>query len=167
MSQRVTIVASKTNNMKKQLVLSGIFVVLTAMSFAQQTEVKKREVRKEVEMTDENGVKKLVIKTEEDGKVTEEVYMGEEADKKLAELQGGHKELKDGQQTVEVKMEEVNGEKKLTVIENKGGLKTEKVYVGDEAEEKLKEYEQKRENIKPQNKVKLQRKHVVKKKAVN
>lgn len=152
--------------MKKRLVLSGIFIIVSVMTFAQQKEVKKREIRKEVEMTDDNGQKKLVIKTEENGKVTEEVYKGEEADKKLAELQGDQKELKDGQETVEVKMEEVNGEKQLTVIENKGGVKTEKVYVGAEAERKLKEYEQGKPTVKPGHKVKMQRKKVVKKKTL-
>ena len=167
MPLHVTIVAQKLNNMKKQLILSGIFMLISVMTFAQQKEAQKREIKKEVEMTEENGQKKLVIKTEENGKVTEEVYKGEEADKKLAELKGEHKTLQDGQETVEIKMEEVNGEKKLTVIENKGGMKAEKVYVGEEAEQKLKEYEQGKPAIKPANKVKMQRKQSVKKKSVN
>lgn len=167
MLYHVTIVASKLNIMKKQLILSGIFMLVSVMTFAQQKEVQKREIKKEVEMTDDNGQKKLVIKTEENGKVTEEVYKGDEADKKLAELQEGHKELNDGQETIQVKMEEVNGEKQLTVIENKGGMKTEKVYVGEEAEQKLKEYEQGKPGIKPQHKVKMQRKQVSKKTSTN
>lgn len=99
--------------MKKQLILSGIFALVSVFTFGQQKEVKQREVKKEVEMTDDNGQKKLVIKTEEAGKVTEEVY------------------------------------------------------VGEEAEQKLKEYEQGKPEIKPEHKVKMQRKQVVKKKAVN
>lgn len=118
-------------------------------------------------MTDENGQKKLVIKTTDNGVVSEEVYTGKEADDKLAELQGKHKELKEDQQTVEVKMEEVNGEKKLTVIENKGGQITESVYVGEEAEQKLKEYEGNSPKMHMENKIKMQRKQTVKKKANN
>lgn len=153
--------------MRKQLIISAIFLSLSAVSFAQQKETQKKEIKKEVEMTDENGQKKLVIKTTDNGVVSEEVYTGKEADDKLAELQGKHKELKEDQQTVEVKMEEVNGEKKLTVIENKGGQITESVYVGEEAEQKLKEYEGNSPKMHMENKIKMQRKQTVKKKANN
>ena len=151
--------------MKKQILLSGIFLLICTISFGQQKEVQKQEIKKEVEMTEENGQKKLVIKTEENGKVTEEVYKGKEAEQKLAELKGEHKELGTDERTLEVKMEEVNGEKKLTVIENKEGVTEEKVYVGEEAEQKLKEYQVRKGDIKVEKQVRMQKKKIVKKKA--
>ncbi len=153
--------------MKKHILLASVFVMITAVSFGQQKEVRKREIKKEVEMTEDNGQKKLVIKTDENGKVTEEVYVGEEADKKLEELKGEHKELKADQKTVEVKMEEVNGKKKLTVIENNGGVKTEEIYVGEEADKKLKELEGKKPVGNVEKKVRMQRKMTVKQKQTN
>lgn len=153
--------------MKKQLLLSGVFFMLTAISFGQQKEVQKREIKKKVEMTEENGEKKLVIKTNDGETITEEVFVGEEADKKLKEIQGEHKELKEDQKTVEVKMEEVNGEKKLTVIENNGGVKTEEVYVGEEADKKLKELEGKKPVGNIEKKVRMQQKMKVQQKKTN
>ncbi len=153
--------------MKKHILLASVFVMITAVSFGQQKEVQKREIKKEVEMTEDNGQKKLVIKTDENGKVTEEVYVGEEADKKLEELKGEHKELKADQKTVEVKMEEVNGKKKLTVIENNGGVKTEEIYVGEEADIKLKELEGNKPVGNVEKKVRMQQKMKVQQKKSN
>lgn len=153
--------------MKKQLLLSGVFFMLTAISFGQQKEVQKREIKKKVEMTEENGEKKLVIKTNDGETITEEVFVGEEADDKLKEIQGEHKELKEDQRTVEMKMEEVNGEKKLTVIENNGGVKTEEVYVGEEADKKLKELEGKKPVGNIEKKVRMQQKMKVQQKKTN
>lgn len=127
--------------MKRQLFITGLLALMVTTACAQEKESDKREIRKEVEMTNENGVKKLVIKTEENGTVTEEVYEGDEADKKLAELQSAHKDLKEDQETIEVKMEEVDGTKKLTVIKRKGDQVEEEVYEGEAAEKKLKELE--------------------------
>lgn len=153
--------------MKKQLLLSGVFLMLATISFGQQKEVQKREVMQKVKMTEENGQKKLIVKTNDNGTITEEVYVGDEADKKLEEIQGSHKELKEDQKTVEVKMEEVNGEKKLTVIENKGGVKTEEVYVGEEADIKLKELEGNRPVGNVEKKVRMQQKMKVQQKKSN
>ena len=151
--------------MKKQLLLSGVFLMLTAISFGQQKEVQKREVMQKVKMTEENGEKKLIVKTNDNGTITEEVYVGDEADKKLEEIQGNHTEIKEDQKTVEVKMEEVNGEKKLTVIENKGGVKTEEVYVGEEADQKLKELEGNKPVGNVEKKVRMQQKMKVQQKS--
>ena len=153
--------------MKKQLLLSGVFLMLTAISFGQQKEVQKREVMQKVKMTEENGQKKLIVKTNDNGTITEEVYVGDEADKKLEEIQGNHTEIKEDQKTVEVKMEEVNGEKKLTVIENKGGVKTEEVYVGEEADQKLKELEGNKPVGNVEKKVRMQQKMKVQQKKSN
>lgn len=141
--------------------------MLATISFGQQKEVQKREVMQKVKMTEENGQKKLIVKTNDNGTITEEVYVGDEADKKLEEIQGSHKELKEDQKTVEVKMEEVNGEKKLTVIENKGGVKTEEVYVGEEADIKLKELEGNRPVGNVEKKVRMQQKMKVQQKKSN
>ena len=83
-----TIVEPKSKIMKKQILLAAAFAMITAVSFGQQKDVQKREIKKEVEMTEDNGQKKLVIKTNDNNKVTEEVYVGEAADKKLKELEG-------------------------------------------------------------------------------
>ena len=83
-----TIVEPESKIMKKQILLATAFAMITAVSFGQQKDVQKREIKKEVEMTEDNGQKKLVIKTNDNGKVTEEVYVGEAADKKLKELEG-------------------------------------------------------------------------------
>ena len=153
--------------MKKQLLLAGAFAMITAVSFAQQKETQKREIKKEVEMTEENGQKKLVIKTDDNGMVTEEVFVGEAADKKLEEIKGEHQNLTSDQETVEVKMEEVNGEKKLTVTKRSGDKKKEKVYYGEEAEMKLKELEGKKPVGNVEKKVKMQRKMKVQQKKTN
>ncbi len=47
----------------------------------------KKEIRKEVKMIEENGEKILTIVTTENGVSKEEIYKGEAADKKLAELE--------------------------------------------------------------------------------
>lgn len=45
------------------------------------------KMKKEIEVLKENGQTKVVIRTIEGGKITEEEYIGEEADKKLKELE--------------------------------------------------------------------------------
>jgi hypothetical protein len=71
--------------MKKLTLLVAVlaFIAISNESFAQTT---GKEVRKEVNLEDENGVKTLTIKTTTDGNTTTEVYTGAEADTKLAEL---------------------------------------------------------------------------------
>ncbi|MBL1280898.1 MAG: hypothetical protein COA33_011525 [Fluviicola sp.] len=118
-------------------ILSCLFVVAVSnTSFSQ--EKKEKEIRKEVRMEEENGKKTLTIITTEDGKVTEEIFEGEAADAKLAELQAGT-DMKFKEERQEIKLEDVDGKKKLTIITTKGGEKTEEVFVGIEAEKKIKE----------------------------
>lgn len=129
--------------MKKTFIL-GLFAFAITLSASAQEEgriVKKemKSVRKEVRMEENNGVKTLTISTDENGKKTEEVYTGEEADKKLAELQAS--QGKEEEIRKEVKMEEVDGKKKLTIITTKGDRETMEIYEGEEAEAKLKELE--------------------------
>lgn len=130
--------------MKKTLMV-GLFAFALTLSASAQEEgriVRKEmnSVRKEVRMEETNGVKTLTITTDENGKKTEEVYTGEEADKKLAELQSAQGKEED-QIRKEVKVEEIDGKKKLTIITTKGGRETMEVYAGEEAETKLKELE--------------------------
>ena len=71
--------------MKKSLLIA---LLLTTVSVTAQTEDKKiKEIRKEVRVEDENGVRTVEIITVENGQETKEVYTGAEADQKLAELE--------------------------------------------------------------------------------
>ncbi len=71
----------------KKLILSIAAFALIAVSnqTIAQTE-EKREIRKEVKMEDDNGVKTLTISTTENGKTKTEIFKGADADKKMAEL---------------------------------------------------------------------------------
>ncbi len=119
-------------------ILFTVAVLISAVSCAQDKTV--NEIKKEIRVENENGQKTVEITTTENGKVTKEVYTGEDADKKLAELEnGGMVEVEE--ETKEVRMEEIDGQKRLTVITKKNGQEDEEVYVGPDAEKKLKELE--------------------------
>jgi autotransporter adhesin len=78
----------KSIDMKKLLMIiavSGLFAVNSDLN-AQTT--KSKEVRKEVNVEEENGVKILTVKTTTDGNTQTEVYKGAEAEAKLAEFAG-------------------------------------------------------------------------------
>ncbi len=112
------------------------------------------QIKKDVKMTIESGQKVLTIETMEykNGKetLTKEVFIGEEADQKLEELKKeqliseNEPELK-SEIWDDVRYEEVDGYKKLTIIHNENGSVTEKVFIGEEAEKKLKELQDKKE----------------------
>lgn len=131
----------------KKILLFTAASILSISSFAQEEKVVERKVQKQVELTENNGVKKLVIKTTDNGKVTEEVYEGEAADAKLAELESTHSEANEIDSTTEkaiqkeIKMEDENGEKVLTIKTNENGEEKLEVYKGEEADAKLKEIE--------------------------
>ncbi len=73
--------------MKKTILITGFFsLVLFAGSINAQTQQTK-EVRKEVNLEEENGEKVLTIKTSIDGNVTTEVYKGADADAKIQEFE--------------------------------------------------------------------------------
>ncbi len=95
------------------------------------------EIRKEVRMEEENGVKTLYITTTTKGVTTEEVFTGAAADAKLAEEMDG----RGMEETVskEVMVTEENGEKVVTIITSTQGKIRTEVYTGEEAEAKLKE----------------------------
>jgi hypothetical protein len=101
-----------------------------------QTKTEEQEITKEVEMKEENGEKVLTIKTKANGMETEEVYKGEAAEKKLAELQSGEME---NQVKEEIQVEDHNGVITLTINRTENGVTTTEVLKGEEAEKRLKE----------------------------
>lgn len=122
--------------------------VLSLMAFgsqAQQVKEVKKEIRKEVNLQEENGEKTLTITTTENGKVTEEVYKGEAAEAKLAEF-----ETKEGEVREEVNVIENNGEKTVTITKTVNGQTTVEVLTGAEADAKLKEMNLQTNEARPQ-----------------
>ena len=145
--------------MKTKTIIIGLFslYLISGSVFAQGAE-KEVSVQKEVSVEEENGVKTVTIATHKNGVVTEEVYVGKEAEAKLAELMP-HMEVvskktdvvekiieveQDGEDVKkeirkEVRMEEEDGVKTLTISTDDNGVVTEEVYVGEEADAKLAE----------------------------
>lgn len=108
--------------MKKLIVTTLIFasVLIFSNNISAQTATSK-EVKKEISVEETNGEKVVTIKTTENGKTTTEVFKGEEADAKLAEMKteksGTKKTIKmDGNGNkallVEKKIVKLKGEKK-------------------------------------------------------
>ena len=114
------------------LSISALSLLSTA-TFAQE----KSKIRKEVKVEEVNGTKTMKVVTEQNGKTTEEVYKGAEADAKLAELEGGMS----SEMTEDVKVEEINGQKKVTITKSGNGTETVEEYTGEDADKKLKELE--------------------------
>ena len=129
-----------------------LFSFFVTSAFAQEP---VRQVKKEVQLEEENGIKTLTIKTLENGEEKVEVFEGAEADKKLEELGGVTNSEKIKK---EVKLVNENGKKKLTITTTNNGVVSEEVFVGKEAEEKLKEIEEHPENklIKKEKKIILE-----------
>lgn len=123
--------------MKRALIVMAFFAAgIFGNSLFAQTKTEEQEIRKEVEMREKNGVKVLTIKTTANGIETEEVYKGEEAEKKLAELQNGQME---DQVKEEIQVEDHNGVITLTINRTENGKTTTEVLKGEEAEKRLKE----------------------------
>jgi hypothetical protein len=119
--------------MKRAFILAIAFTgFLSEGAIAQQQEEINEE--KEVKMENVNGVKTLTIKTTSGEKSEEEIYTGEAAEKKMAELESEHKE-----DAVEVKMIMIGGKKQLTIISTKDGIASQEVYKGRAAKTKIKE----------------------------
>jgi len=100
----------------------------------------QKSYKKEVRMEDNNGTKTLYVTINENGKISEEIYTGSEAETKLSELTEGISQTDDIRK--EVYMEEVDGEKTLTIITSKKGKVREERYSGADAERKFKELEE-------------------------
>lgn len=123
--------------MKRALIVMAFFAAgIFGNSLFAQTKTEEQEVKKEVEMREENGVKVLTIKTTANGMETQEIYKGEEAEKKLAELQNGQME---DQVKEEIQVEDHNGVITLTINRTENGKTTTEVLKGEEAEKRLKE----------------------------
>lgn len=131
---------------KTGLILGSLLAVVVFTNCQAQTpKTTKKEISKEISVEEENGVKKLTIKSTEDGKTTVETYTGKEAEAKLKELEDPASEANtvavvDGI-TIDVNMEEVNGVKTLTINRTENGKTSTETYMGAEADKKLKELE--------------------------
>lgn len=125
--------------MKNQLYILLIFGLIPVISISQQ----KKEVKTlvEVKVIKENDETKVLIKTNEDGVVKQEVFMGEAADKKAEEVRERYKAEDANDKKVEVRVEIINDLKIMTVTETIGDKVSVKVYQGDEVDQKLKEFE--------------------------
>lgn len=73
--------------MKKITLIAALFSLLIINTEVSAQTEKAKEIRKEVNVEVENGIKTLTIKTVIDGEVTTEVYKGAEADAKIAEFE--------------------------------------------------------------------------------
>jgi hypothetical protein len=107
--------------MKKLTVTALIFA--SALIYSNEVSAQaatSKEVKKEVNVEENNGEKVVTIKTTENGKTTTEVFKGEEADAKLAEM----KNEKSGTKKT-IKMDE-NGKKALLVEKKVVKVKGEK-----------------------------------------
>lgn len=125
--------------MTKIIVFFSAIIGLFSTGVLFSQEEAKKSYKKEVRMEDNNGTKTLFVTTTENGKVSEEIYTGSEAETKLSELTEGVSQTDDIRK--EVYMEEVNGEKTLTIITSKKGKVREERYTGADAERKLEELE--------------------------
>ena len=71
----------------KNITLSMIvFALIAISSHANAQTATEKEIKKEIKVEDNNGIKTLTISTTEDGNTTTEVFEGAEADKKIAEF---------------------------------------------------------------------------------
>jgi len=123
--------------MKKHIQLIAVACFLfTGSAIAQETPA--TETPKKVEVKEKNGVLTVTITSEENGFPMEEIYTGEAAKQKLAELEG--EGIEEGPQ-VDIEVTEENGVKTVTVTTRENGNETVETFVGAEAETKLAELE--------------------------
>jgi len=74
--------------MKKiTLFIATLTLIAVSTQVNAQTQTIKEEIKKEIKLEDVNGVKTLTIETITNGKKSTEVYKGEEAEKKVKELE--------------------------------------------------------------------------------
>jgi hypothetical protein len=132
--------------------IGGVLICLIGASScaqeAEEVEIGPKNISKEVRMEDENGVMKLTIVTTEDGKRTEEVYTGAEAEKKMAEMES-EDSSKSGKgferETKEIDVTEADGKSKVKVTTTVNGVETVEMYEGAEADKKIEEFAKKDE----------------------
>lgn len=116
------------------------FFILLSCSFLATAQENTKEIRKEVIVENVNGVQTVEIHTTKNGSTTVEKYTREEATRKLEELGKGKMPL---EKTVQksVKLEDIDGKKRLTVIVIENSQVTEEIYEGPDVDRKLKELE--------------------------
>lgn len=109
----------------------------------EEVKVVKKEIRKEIQMEDNDGEKTLTIITDDGGVVTKEVFVGEAAEAKLAELSPQMEDVSIEQERVEERIEvEVDDEGNLqsvTIKKSRNGEETIEVLEGEAAQKKLEE----------------------------
>ena len=90
-----------------------------------------------------NDVVTLTVTTTDGDVITKEVFTGEEAEKKLAELEqvDESKIVSSKEVREEIHVEEVDGITKLTIRRVENGNETEELFFGPEADKKIKELE--------------------------
>jgi len=122
------------------LLFTLVTISLLNISFAQGD---TRQIRKEVQMELLNDEITLTITTTDGDKITSEIFTGEEAELKLAELEKVDAEKIVSSQEVreEFKIEEIEGITKLTIRRIENGNETEEVFFGPEADKKIIELE--------------------------
>ena len=131
----------------KNTLTFGVFLFLSALTMKAVAQEKIGiEVKKEAIFQEENGELKLIIRTSSGTVFSDEVYVGEEAKRKLAELENNStstvvtsKEISE-----EISINEVDGQRELRIKTTDGEVVKEEIYTGAEAEEKIKELEQTR-----------------------
>lgn len=158
----------------KKLLITGIFGLFLLPAVAQTP---KKEVKKEVNVNMEqvNGKKILTVTTTTDGVKKVEKFEGDAADQKIQELENEAKGMqakmadkkvtvtKKGSQTEtnqvikenimkEVKVEDVDGVKTLTIKTIENGKESIEVFKGKEAEEKIKQLNSEKSGVKVEEK---------------
>ena len=127
----VTYINTKIMKSISTLIVCLLVLTISNLSFSQNNEVKK-----EVRMEEENGKKVLTIITEVGGIKSAKIYEGLDAEKKMEELKS---DVSIEEERQEVKLEDHDGKKTLTISTTKKGKVTKEVYVGSDAEKKMKE----------------------------
>ena len=129
--------------MKKILFTGMCFFIstFTMNVMAQETAIK---VQKEVIVEEENDEMKLTIKTTSGSVVREEVYTGDEAKAKLAEMEKDAlaEEGTKSETSEEISIHEVDGQRELRIKRTVDGVVNEEVFTGAEAEARIKELEE-------------------------
>ena len=123
------------------LILVGTMALTLSNAVFGQSET--RQIRKEVQMEMLNDVVTLTVTTTDGDVITTEVFTGEEAEKKLAELEqvDESKIVSSKEVREEIHVEEVDGITKLTIRRVENGNETEELFFGPEADKKIKELE--------------------------
>ena len=147
--------STNTKKMKTKTIIVGLLSIflISGSAFGQEVptaeqapvkeESTKKEVRKEIQMEDADGLKTLTIITDENGVVSKEVLVGDEAEAKLAELMPQMEEMSEEvlteEERIEVAVDDDGNLQSVTVKKSLNGEETIEVFTGEEAKQKLEE----------------------------